>query len=137
MTKGQSENMAVVVLPAEGASVAEGRHRVAEWMSGLGCSDGCVTDAVIAVGEAVTNAVRHAYDRRKAGEVRLSVAQSGTNALISIEDDGRGPGPNLNRRGDGSCLGIELMAELADRLTIEGRKDLGTTVTLTFPCPQT
>jgi Histidine kinase-like ATPase domain len=101
----------------------------------MGCSDRCVTDATIAVTEAVTNAVRHGYEDGQPGELRLSVSQVDAEVVLSIEDDGRGPGPNLARHGTGGGLGIPLMAELARLLTVRGSKDTGTTVTLSFPCP--
>jgi serine/threonine-protein kinase RsbW len=128
-------NRVGVVLPVEVASIAEARRQVGEWLSGMGCSDRCVTDATIAVTEAVTNAVRHGYEDGQPGELRLSVSQVDAEVVLSIEDDGRGPGPNLARHGTGGGLGIPLMAELARLLTIRGSKDTGTTVTLSFPCP--
>ena len=52
---------------------------------------------------------------------------------VTLQDQGRGPGPNLDY--EGGCLGLPLMAELADRLTIEGSAGTGTRITLAFPAP--
>ena len=82
------------------------------------------------VNEAVTNAMKHAFDGRR-GKVTVMVARNGPNCSLIVSDDGRGfEGPP--REGS---LGMRLMKnlsrQLGARLMIDGSN--GTTVTIRWP----
>lgn len=82
------------------------------------------------VGEAVTNAARHAFPLGRAGTVRVTLSLDGDLAALTIEDDGVGKG--TERTG---ALGVRLMTEMArslgGELTIDSGN--GTRVSTSFP----
>lgn len=97
-----------------------------------GLSDERVGDVRLAVSEAVTNVVRHAYSGQEPGSV-LATAHVGEGVLrIVIADAGRGMAPRSDSPGIG--LGLPLMAHLAERIDVV-RTDPGTEIHMTFPCP--
>jgi anti-sigma regulatory factor (Ser/Thr protein kinase) len=98
-----------------------------------GLSEGRIEAMKIAVWEAATNAVRHAYrDREQAGDV-IGTAQTQDGTLrIVIADDGIGMSPRADSPGLG--LGLPLMARLADTLTVASNGP-GTQIHMTFARP--
>lgn len=91
-----------------------------------------VGDVKLAVSEAVTNVVRHAYSGQERGPV-VATAHVGEGTLrIVIADWGRGMAPRPDSPGLG--LGLPLMAHVADTINVV-RNDIGTEVHMTFPCP--
>src|SRR3954469_6335596 len=77
-----------------------------------GLSDQRVGDVKLAVSEAVSNVVRHAYSRRKPGQVIATAHVDGGLLRIVIADTGGGMAPRSDSPGLG--LGLPLMAHLAD-----------------------
>ena len=113
-------------LAATAGNVVTARHAVADY-----CADQAVDhDGVaLAVSEAVTNAVMHAYRDREPGAVRI-FASVGEGALVVIvSDDGPGMTPRSDSPGIG--LGLPLIAQLSTTLEIDG-DDLGTRVIMSF-----
>jgi anti-sigma regulatory factor (Ser/Thr protein kinase) len=97
-----------------------------------GLSDQRVGDVKLAVSEAVSNVVRHAYGRQNAGQV-IATAHVDSGVLrIVIADTGGGMAPRSDTPGLG--LGLPLMAHLADAIDVV-RTAPGTEVHLTFACP--
>ena len=115
-----------LVLAASPDCVATARHAVAGY-----CADQDLDhDGVaLAVSDAVTNAVMHAYRDRKSGAVRIfaSVAEGVLNVVIS--DDGPGMTPRTDSPGMG--WGLSLMSRLASAVEIDDDED-GTRVALSF-----
>src|SRR3989442_1132536 len=60
-------------------------------------------DVALAVSEAVTNVVQHAYREDGRGVFRLAVERSGEEIVIEVSDDGRGMQPR--QRSSGAGLG--------------------------------
>jgi two-component sensor histidine kinase len=61
----------------------------------------------IAVAEAITNAIKHAFPDRRAGRVRIGVVASGRGEMaVSVRDDGCGCAPDRLRHHGGSGLGL-------------------------------
>ena len=91
-------------------------------------------DAVaLAVTEAVTNAVLHAYvDAPQPGEIEVVVqrAAEAHSVEILVCDDGRGMRPRTDSPGLG--LGLPLVATLADRFEVQARAGGGTRVRMAF-----
>lgn len=90
-------------------------------------------DAVaLAISEALTNVVRHAYVGEGPGPMMVEAHLEGDAELVvQISDEGLGPIP----RGDspGLGLGLGLMAQMADDFSISNRHDArGTVVSLRF-----
>jgi anti-sigma regulatory factor (Ser/Thr protein kinase) len=87
----------------------------------------------LAVSEAVTNAVLHAYvDRPAPGDVEVRVERHPGDGLeIRVCDDGRGMIPRSDSPGLG--VGLPLVAKLAQRFRVETRPTGGTAVSMIFP----
>ena len=97
-----------------------------------GLSDQRVGDVKLAVSEAVSNVVRHAYSRCKPGQVIATAHVDSGQLRIVIADTGGGMAPRSDSPGLG--LGLPLMAHLADAINVV-RKAPGTEIHLTFACP--
>jgi anti-sigma regulatory factor (Ser/Thr protein kinase) len=90
-----------------------------------------VADVRLAVTEAATNAVMHAY-AEATGELRVTAAARDGELVIVIGDTG----PGLVERHDSPGLGIGLsvIAAVAERLRIVSDPG-GTEIHMAFPCP--
>jgi serine/threonine-protein kinase RsbW len=88
-------------------------------------------DVALAISEAVTNAVVHAYAAESPGLVRVTAMRADGEVTFTIEDEGRGP--HGERESPGPGLGLGVMAQLARHFAISARPGGGTTVQLTFP----
>jgi anti-sigma regulatory factor (Ser/Thr protein kinase) len=87
----------------------------------------------LAVTEAVTNIVVHAYrDRGPAdapGRVRVALTLHDDAAWVAVADEGAGMAPRADSPGLG--MGLSLIANLCDELEIEQRHD-GTRIHMRF-----
>ena len=112
--------------------VGELRREVVTYARSAGASDDTCDAVALAVSEAVTNVVRHAYLGEQPGLVTVKARRDDdTHLLVSISDDGRGLVPRPDSPGLG--LGIGLMAQMADEFSITNRHDArGTIVSLRF-----
>jgi serine/threonine-protein kinase RsbW len=117
-------------VPADAERLAELRHALSRWASGIGMADRQREELVLAAYEAMANSVEHAYDDNPDAIVDLHAAHTpdGT-VIVTVSDQGRwkDPVPSDGIRG----RGILLMRALADDTTI-ARVDTGTTVTMTW-----
>lgn len=110
--------------PAVIESVPMARHAVRDWLAGLGVPRPAAGDVLLAVGEAVANAVEHAYAR--VFELDVSSPTPGTITLV-VRDDGHWKDPVVSpHRG----RGFGLMRTLMDECTVQ-RGEAGTVVRLT------
>jgi anti-sigma regulatory factor (Ser/Thr protein kinase) len=98
-----------------------------------GLSEQRVGDVKLAVSEAVSNVVRHAYDRQEPGRVTATAHVENGVLRIVIADTGGGMAPRSDSPGLG--LGLPLMAHLADEMDVVTNAP-GTEIHLTFACPQ-
>jgi anti-sigma regulatory factor (Ser/Thr protein kinase) len=91
-------------------------------------------DAIaLAVTEAITNAVVHAYvDEPEPGEIEVVVQRlpDGDGIEILVCDEGRGMMPRTDSPGLG--LGLPLVATLAERFEVQARTGGGTRVLMAF-----
>lgn len=119
--------------PASPSSVARTRNVLAAFAAEAGLRGQRLEDLRLAVCEAVTNAVAHAYDGTP-GEIHVLAAAVSGELWIVIADDGEGL---RGRRGDtrGLGLGLGLMARLSDVLTILTRSSGGVEVRMRFELP--
>lgn len=100
-----------------------------------GLSAGLVADVRLAVSEAVTNVIVHAYrDRVEPGVVRVSARGCSLAFWVVIEDDGTGMQPRADSPGAG--LGLPMIATVAHNLDIERSPSGGTRLTLCFEGPR-
>ncbi len=115
----------VTRMPAVPASLQPLRQTVRTWLSDLGADRVPAEDLLLAIGEAVTNAVEHAYGPRPE-EVVLSLVAEDDLAICTVSDTGRWRSPRGTLRG----RGLTLMEALTASLDVS-RTDTGTTVRMT------
>jgi anti-sigma regulatory factor (Ser/Thr protein kinase) len=120
---------------ARAESVAFVRQAVADFVIVNGISESDVSDIRIAVSEAVTNAVMHAFrDRTEPGSVRVSVSVDDEQVEIVIRDDGSGMAPRDDSPGLG--LGLSLIRRVADGFDHREPPGGGTEVWMQFTLPE-
>ena len=101
------------------------RRRLRAWLARQGFEAAASADVVLAVSEALNNAIEHAY-REVDGTVRLRVAAEGN--LLRSRSPIAGSGSSRSRTTSAG-RGILLMNSLMDSVEIESN-GAGTTVTL-------
>ncbi|MGH2922714.1 MAG: ATP-binding protein [Solirubrobacterales bacterium] len=114
-------------LAAEAGSVRLARRAASDFAFERGVDPDAVA---LAVSEAVTNAVLHAYRDGPPGEIVLGLQPSGEGIAITVADAGSGIRPNLKSPGLG--LGLALVASLADELAISESRLGGTALRMRF-----
>jgi anti-sigma regulatory factor (Ser/Thr protein kinase) len=83
----------------------------------------------VAVTEACTNVVVHAYDDGH-GDLVVEAAPGERAVTVTVRDHGRGIGTETEQKGLG--LGLPLIATLSDTFSIAGGSERGTEVRMTF-----
>jgi anti-sigma regulatory factor (Ser/Thr protein kinase) len=90
-----------------------------------------ISDVRLAVTEAATNAVIHAY-AKASGDLRVSAAVQDGELVIVIGDSG--PGLVARRDSPGLGVGLSVIATVAERMEIVSHPG-GTEIHMAFPCP--
>jgi serine/threonine-protein kinase RsbW len=106
------------------------RRDVAAVAEDCGMDPETVADVRLAVTEAATNAVVHAYDAIPGD---LSVTTEVREGELSIVITDFGPGIAPGRPSVGAGLGLALMASVASRFRVRSRPG-GTEIHMAFPC---
>ena len=120
-------------LPAIPSSVPFARAAVVSYLRTLGARGETRDGAALAVTEAVTNAVVHAYrDVPSPGDVFLHATADPAGVTVSVTDDGCGMLPRYDSPGLG--LGLGLMSHHTAELTVVGppQRTRGTHVRMRF-----
>jgi serine/threonine-protein kinase RsbW len=122
-----------IALPAVSTSTRRIRQRLRAWLAGWGWTEDGLDDLVMAVDEAVSNVVEHAYrEQPDPGDIRVHAriaAERGVRrAVVAVTDRGRWrPVPSdPGHRG----RGLRMMEAFTASLRIERGRD-GTQVTMT------
>src|SRR3954454_21369857 len=90
------------VWPAVAASVAEARNAVTAFAEGVGASGDALAAVSLAVSEAVTNAVLHAYlDHDEPGPILVRARLEAATVIVEVADQGRGMLPRTDSPGLG------------------------------------
>ena len=118
-----------VVLEAAPGSVPEARRAVLAVASEHGAGAAELERICLAVSEAVTNAVVHAYGGGY-GEIRLSAVASGRALCVAVCDCGCGVGAANVSPGLG--MGMAVMTASCDALNVTPGRDGGTVVEMSF-----
>jgi anti-sigma regulatory factor (Ser/Thr protein kinase) len=116
---GQSEPDVRLELPAQPASAGVARHV----LGGLLPDDmppGRREQLLVAVSEAVTNAVLHGHHDGIPGNLTLLGRRDGDLLEVRVIDPGRGMIPRLDGRGLG--IGLSMVAAAADSLEVRGEE---------------
>ena len=119
-----------VSLPARSENLARVRSTVADAVERLGVSPSLVHKIRLAVNEACSNVVRHAYDGED-GDMIVVVRLLGRKLVVCVYDRGRGRA--VPPRNPGAGFGLTLIRTLSDSLEILDRDvGSGTAVRMTF-----
>jgi anti-sigma regulatory factor (Ser/Thr protein kinase) len=117
-------------MPAVPSSVTVLRHDIEQFAAAAGIDDPQLSGIKLAVSEAVTNAVMHAYvGAERVGEVRLRARLADRDLHVTVSDDGSGMVPRLDSPGLG--VGLPFIAHIADSLDIEHSASGGTRLRMT------
>ncbi|MFP5361412.1 MAG: ATP-binding protein [Thermoleophilia bacterium] len=112
------------------ASVPELRGEIAAFARAAGVHEPLLSSVKLAVSEAVTNAVLHAYVGLRPGPVRVAAWLDDDCMLIEVSDDGAGMMPRLDSPGLG--VGLPFIAETADSLDISSSPGGGARLRMAF-----
>jgi serine/threonine-protein kinase RsbW/stage II sporulation protein AB (anti-sigma F factor) len=115
---------------AEPASVPALRGDVAAFVREAGFSDPLLGSVKLAVSEAVTNAVVHAYVGSRPGPVHVAAWFEPDCLMIEVSDDGGGMMPRLDSPGLG--IGLPFIADTVDSLDITSSSHGGAQLRMRF-----
>jgi serine/threonine-protein kinase RsbW len=115
-------------LPARAESVSYLRQAVTRFAVITGVQS--PNDVALAVSEAATNAVVHAYRDAPEGQVRVIACDHPEQLLVVVRDYGCGMSARHDSPGLG--LGLSLITTVASMISIETPKDGGTRVLMHF-----
>ena len=117
--------------PATAESLPLARKAVARCAGELGDGDSVAEAITLAVSEACSNVIVHAYrDRTRAGEMTVSLERSEDCLRVYVADDGIGMAPRLDSPGLG--LGSPLISQLTDGFELRSRPEGGTELCMRF-----
>jgi serine/threonine-protein kinase RsbW len=118
-------------LEANPASIATVRHQVVSFAERHELA--VPGDVALAVTEATTNVVVHAYRGLESGEMRVVACAREAGLVVVVRDYGCGMQPNPDSPGPG--LGLSVIGAIAHELNIERPDDGGTRIRIHFPQP--
>jgi anti-sigma regulatory factor (Ser/Thr protein kinase) len=116
--------------PAIASSVPRARAALAMFASGSGATREHVEAVRLAVSEALTNAVLHAYDGDAGGALHVRASRAGDELWVRIGDDGCGT--RVATESPGLGMGLALIACVTDYFAISKREEGGTEIRLHF-----
>lgn len=117
-------------LPARAENVAVVRHAFGGFAEALSVDEQTLADIKLAVTEACTNVVIHAYERDAIGALEVDATIDDDRLTVVIRDNGRGIVPRPDSPGLG--LGLPLIATLAETLELGRDGAEHTEVRMTF-----
>ena len=121
-------------LPAKASNIAVVRRALEAIADELALPRRLVEDMRLAVTEACTNVVRHAYSGKEAdaaSALRVELLPASRGMQVIVEDQGRGMGPSPDSRGPG--LGLPLIAALTASCEVShGAGHRGSRIAMSF-----
>jgi len=119
-----------LTIPARAEYITLGRLTLMAISRVRPLSDETLSDLKLALTEACTNSVRHAYHEGRAGTVEIVYQIEPDRLVVEVTDDGRGFEPSaLSGGGNGDLseggLGIAIIQAVADEVEIGGRESGG------------
>jgi serine/threonine-protein kinase RsbW len=120
------EDMIELRIAARAENVALARLTLSGVAAAAGVPPDVVADLKLAVSEACTNAIQHAYAGGSEKQVVLRFAVAERRLLVQVEDDGegfelvtRGSWEDGERAGRGLGMGLTIVRSVTDELQIE------------------
>lgn len=123
----------MIQLPAAPASLADARQEICALLEPLELVESTLFDIRVAVGEALSNAVRHGSPRGETDVVLVSVTAYEDRVVLSVTDTGSGFDGFAASTGDpyaASGRGVMFMRALMDQVEFQPLPGGGTSVTL-------
>jgi anti-sigma regulatory factor (Ser/Thr protein kinase) len=127
MSSGEVLNESYPAIPE---TVPVARRAVGAVAAAAGVSDERLEEIRLAVSEAISNAVVHAYADGEDGQFHVTAAVASGELWVLIGDDGRGMHAGNDSRGLG--IGLSLISGLSDDFSIVTRGSGGTEVQMRF-----
>jgi serine/threonine-protein kinase RsbW len=124
-----------LTLPARPENVSVIRHVLGAFADAMHLPETVIEDIRLAVTEACTNVVRHAYDGDEdadPGPLELVIRPQGDLLDVIVTDRGRGIGPSPDTAGPG--LGLPLIAAIVHSLEIQHAPSAGSRLSMSFRC---
>ena len=100
-------------LPATPESVSAARHRVRCYAADLQVD---LDGVLLAVSEAVSNAVAHAYAEGTRGQVELTAGASQSEFTVTVRDHGRGLAGGGS--GTGAGFGLKIIRDVSEHVEL-------------------
>ena len=119
-------------LPAVPASAAVARHRTRAFAAGHGAAGELLGAIALAVTEAVSNVVRHAYPEPGQGDVQVLVDIEDGDLEVVVLDEGCG---FTTRPVRGLGVGLNMMRAVSDAFEVRDRPVGGVEVWMRFALP--
>jgi anti-sigma regulatory factor (Ser/Thr protein kinase) len=120
-----------LIFEAESASVARARHAVTGFAREHGVPSDLLDGIALAVSEACSNVVLHAYREEPApGEFSIAVALERESLRIRVRDEGLGMRPRHDSPGLG--LGLPIIASTTDGFSVTPSEGGGTELCMRF-----
>jgi anti-sigma regulatory factor (Ser/Thr protein kinase) len=127
MSRGDALNESYPAIPE---AVPLARRALTDVAAAAGASGERLEEIRLAVSEALTNAVVHAYRDGETGRFQVTAAIASGELWVLIGDDGRGLHAWNDSRGLG--IGLSLISGLSDDFAIATRASGGTEVQMRF-----
>ena len=113
---------------ADESTPSQLRHTVEAFLNAIDIEPALRDDIIIAVGEAIANAVEHAYERQEPGRVELHVTTDEDNTLL-VDVYDRGAFIDRELR-EGRGLGLRIVRAIARAVSID--TEGGTRIRMVF-----
>jgi serine/threonine-protein kinase RsbW len=121
-------------IPARAENIAVVRHAFGAFGEACAVDEQTLSDIRLAVTEACTNVVVHAYPDARKGPLQVHAAVQEEKLTVVVRDKGQGITPRPDSPGLG--LGLPLIASLAESVQLGRDDDEHTEVRMTFLlCP--
>ena len=132
MTLATSAPDIELALPARAANIAVVRHAFGALGEAFAVDEEILSNIRLAVTEACTNVVVHAYPDDHEGPLEVTATMLDEDRLeVVVRDEGPGIGPRADSPGLG--LGLPLIVSLAESVQLGRGADDRTEVRMTFP----
>jgi serine/threonine-protein kinase RsbW len=120
-----------LALPARAANIAVVRHAFGALGEAFAVDEKTLSNIRLAVTEACTNVVVHAYPDDREGLLEVAATLREDKLEVLVRDEGPGIGPRADSPGLG--LGLALIVSLAESVQLGRDEEERTEVRMTFP----